>query len=82
MKFNRASIAARERTFGKTILFSDREDLTSEQIVQAYHEKYLVDENLRLLKDRHYLRFEPVYHWTDQKIKVHATQCACRRSSW
>ncbi|MGQ9713078.1 MAG: IS1634 family transposase [Desulfotomaculales bacterium] len=75
IKFNRAAIAARERTFGKTILFSDREDLTSEQIVQAYHEKYLVEENFRFLKDRHYLRFEPVYHWTDQKIKVHALMC-------
>ncbi len=43
--------------------------------MKAYNVKYLVEENFRFLKDRHYLRFEPVYHWTDQKIRVHAFMC-------
>ena len=65
----------REESFGKTILFSDRDDLSSQQIIEAYHGKNVLEENFKFLKDRHYLHFEPVYHWTDQKIKVHALMC-------
>lgn len=65
----------REASFGKTVLFSDRDDLTSQQIVDAYNGKNVLEENFKFLKDRHYLHFEPVYHWTDQKIKVHAPMC-------
>jgi len=65
----------REKSFGKTILFSDRDDLSSQQIMDAYHGKNVLEENFKFLKDRHYLHFEPVYHWTDQKIKVHALMC-------
>lgn len=75
IKPDKRAIAKKERTFGKTILFSDREDWSSEKIMKTYNDKYLIEENFRFLKDRHYLRFEPVYHWTDQKIRVHALMC-------
>ncbi len=65
----------REKSFGKMILFSDRDDLSSQQIIDAYHGRSVLEENFKFLKDRHYLHFEPVYHWTDQKIKVHALMC-------
>lgn len=65
----------REKSFGKMILFSDRDNLSSQQIMDAYHGKNVLEENFKFLKDRHYLHFEPVYHWTDQKIKVHALMC-------
>jgi len=65
----------RENSFGKTILFSDRDNLSSQQLIDAYHGKNVLEENFKFLKDRHYLHFEPVYHWTDQKIKVHALMC-------
>jgi len=65
----------REHSFGKTILFSDRDELSSQQIIDAYHGKNVLEEDFKFLKDRRYLHFEPVYHWTDQKIKVHALMC-------
>ena len=43
--------------------------------MEAYNEKYLVEEDFRFLKDRHYLRFEAGCHWSDQKIRVHAFMC-------
>jgi transposase len=57
------------------ILFADRDELSSQQILDGYHGKNVLEENFKFLKDRHYLHFEPVYHWTDQKIKVHALMC-------
>ncbi len=65
----------KEQSFGKTILFSDRDDRSSQQIMEAYHGKNVLEDNFKFLKDRHYLHFEPLYHWTDQKIKVHALMC-------
>ncbi len=65
----------REISFGKNILFSDRDDLSSQEIIDAYHGKNVLEENFKFLKDRHYLHFELLYHWTDQKIKVHALMC-------
>jgi transposase len=69
------SFREREKSFGKVILFADRDELSSQQIIDAYHGKNVLEENFKFLKDRHYLHFEPVYHWTDQKIKVHALMC-------
>ncbi len=75
IKPDKRAIAKKERTFGKTILFSDREDWSSERVMKTYNDKCLIEENFRFLKDRHYLRFESVYHWTDQKIWVHVLMC-------
>lgn len=65
----------KERAFGKTILFCDHNDWTSEKIIDAYHGKNVNEENFKFLKDRTYLHFDPLYHWTDQKIRVHALMC-------
>src|SRR5256886_17472218 len=29
----------------------------------------------RTMKDPHFVGWEPLYHWTDQKIRVHAFYC-------
>lgn len=60
---------------GKTIIFTDRTDWSDEQIVRAYRAQYHVEANFRRLKDPHYLTFRPTFHWTDQKLRVHAFYC-------
>jgi transposase len=60
---------------GKTILFTDREDWTDEQIVAAYRGQAHVESAFRRMKDVRFLSFRPQFHWTDQKVKVHALYC-------
>ena len=60
---------------GKTILFSDRSDWSDEQIVLAYRAQHHVEADFRRLKNPHYLSFRPTFHWTDQKLRVHAFYC-------
>jgi transposase len=60
---------------GKTILFTDRADWSDEQIVRAYRSQAHVESAFRAMKDPHYLSFRPTYHWTDQKLRVHAMYC-------
>jgi transposase len=72
---NRKAIKNKEQRFGKTIIFCDRQDLPTDEIISAYHGKSVIEDIFRYLKDRSYLRFEPLHHWTDQKIRVHALMC-------
>ena len=60
---------------GKTILFTDRDDWTDEQIVLGYRSQYHVEEAFRCMKNPHFLTFRPTFHWTDQKLRVHAFYC-------
>jgi transposase len=60
---------------GKTILFTDREQWTDEQIVRGYRSQAHVESAFRAMKDPRCLTFRPVHHWTDQKLRVHALYC-------
>ena len=61
---------ARE-VFGKRILFTDRADWPVDQVVAAYRSQADVEAGFRQLKDPKVVSFGPMFHWTDQKIRVH-----------
>ena len=69
------AVEALKKTFGKTLLFTDREDMAPEEIVSAYRGKNVVEDVYKQMKDPKAVPFSPVYHWTDQKIRVHAFIC-------
>lgn len=60
---------------GRTLIFTDRADWSDEQIVLAYRAQHHVEADFRRLKDPRYLTFRPTFHWTDQKLRVHAFYC-------
>jgi transposase len=60
---------------GKSILFTDREKWTDEQIVRGYRSQHHVESAFRSMKDPRCLTFRPMHHWTDQKLRVHALYC-------
>jgi transposase len=60
---------------GKTIIFTDRHDWSSEEIVRCYRSQWHVEAAFRDMKDPCFLSWEPQFHWTDQKIMVHAFYC-------
>lgn len=62
-------------TLGKRILFSDNHEWTKEEIILAYRSQHHVEAAFRTMKNPHFLGWEPMYHWTDQKIRVHALYC-------
>ena len=63
--------ALEERIFGKRILFTNRDDWTTADIVAAYRSQPEVEAGFRQMKDPHVVSFSPMHHWTDQKIRVH-----------
>jgi transposase len=67
--------ALEEELFGKRILFTDRTDWTIAQVVAAYRSQEAVEADFRQMKDPKVVSFQPVHHWTDQKVVVHAFYC-------
>ena len=63
------------RICGKTILFTDRDDWSAEDIVAAYRGQAGIEQTFRDMNDWDFLRWMPMFHWTDQKIRVHAFYC-------
>ena len=60
---------------GKTILFTDNADWSDEEIVLAYRSQYHIEEAFKQMKNPHFLHWNPMFHWTDSKIRVHAFYC-------
>ena len=61
--------------FGKRILFTDHEDWPVDQVVAAYRSQADVEAGFRQLKDPKVVSFSPMFHWTDQKVRVHVFYC-------
>lgn len=65
----------RIKYLGKTGLFTDRHDFTNEEIVSAYRSAWHVESAFKQLKNTEHLTVRPVFHWTDDKIRVHIFTC-------
>ncbi|NPV52465.1 MAG: IS1634 family transposase [Firmicutes bacterium] len=61
--------------FGKTLLCTDNENWTTEQIVAAYRHLGGFENDFKQMKDPYFVSWAPMFHWTDQKIRVHAFYC-------
>jgi len=60
---------------GRTTLLTNRLDWTAEQVVAGYSGQQQIERVFRGLKEGDWLGWGPMYHWTDQKIRVHAFYC-------
>ena len=65
----------RREVLGKRLLFTDNADWSDDQIVAGYRGQHHVERAFRDLKDPEVVQFNPLFHWTDSKIRVHAFSC-------
>ena len=63
--------------FGKRILFSDKDTKTAStaQIVADYRSQEAAEGDFRQMKDPTVVSFSPMFHFTEQKIRVHVFYC-------
>jgi len=61
--------------FGKNIIFTDHTDWSTDEIVLAYRDRYKIETAFRQTKSADLIRWQPMYHWTDSKIRVHGLTC-------
>jgi transposase len=73
---DRAAQASLEaEVFGKRILFTDHVDWSIADVVGAYRSQWQVEADFRQMKDPSVVSFSPMFHWTEQKIRVHVFYC-------
>jgi transposase len=70
-----ARAALEAELFGKRILFTDRDQWTIAAVVAGYRSQSEVEADFRQMKDPDIVSFSPMFHWTDQKIRVHSFYC-------
>lgn len=64
-----------EERFGLRIVMTDRDDLSTAEIIMAYRGQSRAERAFREMKDPETCSLRPQYHWTDQKLHVHAFCC-------
>jgi transposase len=64
-----------EREWGRRIIFTGRDEWTDQEIIAAYRAQARGENGFRQMKDREFASFSPTFHWTDQKLRVHAFYC-------
>ena len=60
---------------GRTVLFTDHMDWDDATIIAAYRSQGTLENAFRQMKDPHFVTATPMFHWTDQKIRVHLAIC-------
>jgi transposase len=63
------------RGFGKTAVFTDCHEWSSEETVRTYNSKYLIEDDFKWLKNKLLVCVTPVYHRRDDRIRVHVFSC-------
>ena len=61
--------------FGKTIVFTDLHTWHSKKIAKTYNQKYLVEDDFKLLNDVLLVSVGPINHHTDFNIRAHIFLC-------
>ena len=61
--------------FGRTLLLTNRLDLLAPEVIRTYRDLEHIEEAFKHMKNRDYLRWQPAFHWTDQKLDVHSLYC-------
>ncbi|MBL7218012.1 MAG: IS1634 family transposase [Desulfobacteraceae bacterium] len=61
---------------GKNIIITDNHTWSTEDIIVTYRSQYIIEDIFKQMKDRKTGTWWPMFHWTDQKIRVHGFYCS------
>ena len=61
---------------GKNIIITDNHDWETDDIILTYRSQYIIEDTFKQMKDRKTGTWWPMYHWTDQMIRVHGFYCS------
>ena len=60
---------------GRTLLITNNKELLPPEVVSLYRNLEHIEDDFKRMKNRDYLRWQPSFHWTDQKMEVHTWYC-------
>ena len=63
------------KTFGKSIIFSNKLNWSTRDIVLGYRSQFKVEHKFRDMKSTDYIKTRPIFHWKDRTIRIHLFIC-------
>ena len=74
---NRDAYAELSDTYlGKNIIITDNHNWTTDEIILAYRSQHIIEDAFKQMKDRKTGSWWPMFHWTDNMIRVHGLYCS------
>jgi transposase len=64
-----------KQRLGRTLLITNNKELLPPEVVSLYRHLEHIEDDFKRMKNRDYLRWQPSFHWTDQKLEVHTWYC-------
>ena len=64
-----------DQRLGRTVLAAHRLDADPTTIVRTYRQLTAIEDTFKAMKNVDFLRWQPGWHWTDQKLRVHGFYC-------
>lgn len=64
-----------DQRLGRTVLVTNRLDSDAARVVRTYRQLTAIEDTFKAMKNVDFLRWQPGWHWTDQKLRVHGFYC-------
>lgn len=64
-----------ENDLGRTLVLTTRLEWDASEIISNYRSQQGIENVFRHMKNKEYLHWQPEFHWTDSKIKIHGLYC-------
>jgi len=61
---------------GKNIIITDNHNWSTEDIILTYRSQYIIEDVFKQMKNRKTGTWWPMFHWTNQMIRVHGLYCS------
>jgi transposase len=74
-ELDEAKIQEKKKYWGKHIIFSSNLEKSYEEIIKSYNSKDKIEKSFQLIKSPDLIRWMPMRHWTDSKIRAFAFSC-------
>ena len=72
---NTQEVASAKALMGKNMIVTDNSHWSTEDIVLASLDRYKIENQFKVSKDPFQVRVNPMFHWTDGKIRCHLLTC-------
>jgi transposase len=72
---NTQEIDSAKALMGKNVIVTDNHAWSTEEIVTTSLDRSKIEHQFRISKDPFQVRLNPMFHWTDHKIRCHVMTC-------
>lgn len=72
---NSQEVDSAKAFMGKNVIVTDNHSWSTEEIVITSLERSKIEHQFKISKDPFQVRLNPMFHWTDDKIRCHVLTC-------